>query len=258
MQIHSFDISNLFCNFPDVLKKSLIDSYNEILKNYRERRWEPSELNGGKFCEVVYTILKGYVDGIFPSKPSKPQNMVDACRSFERLSPNNFPRSIRIQIPRMLIALYEIRNNRGVGHTGGDVDPNHMDANAVIYMSKWILAELIRVFHNVDIKTASSTVDIIVERLLPVIWEVNGKIRVLNTKLTMKEKSMVILYYSVKSINESSLVEWVEHSNTSAFRRDVLRKLHKDKLIEYDDKRRTITISPKGINFVEESINLDI
>ena len=64
----------------------------------------------------------------------------------------------------MLIALYEIRNNRGVGHVGSEVDPNHMDAVAVLYMSKWLVAELVRVFHRVDTATASEAVDTLVER----------------------------------------------------------------------------------------------
>lgn len=114
---------------PAGLRDELVQALNEVLRNYRERRWEPSELNGGKLCEVVYTILRGHVGGKFPAKASKPPNMVDACKALEQADSGKFPRSVRVQIPRMLIALYEIRNNRGVGHVGGDVDPNLMDAN---------------------------------------------------------------------------------------------------------------------------------
>jgi hypothetical protein len=101
---------------------------NEITTNYRLGKWEPSELNGGKLCEIVYTILRRHVDGKFPARPSKPGNMVDACNDLAEADKKIFPQSVRITIPRVLIALYEIRNNRGVGHVGGDVDPNHMDA----------------------------------------------------------------------------------------------------------------------------------
>jgi hypothetical protein len=123
------DASSAFTGLPDGLKKALLGSFNEIMRNFRERRWEPSELNGGKLCEVVHSILRGHVDGRMPALPMKPRNMVDACHDLEKADAKRFSRSVRIQIPRMLIALYEIRNNRGVGHVGGDVDPNHMDAN---------------------------------------------------------------------------------------------------------------------------------
>src|SRR6266705_5334189 len=94
---------------PKGLRNELVSAYGEVVRNYRERRWEPSELNGGKLCEIVYTVLRGHVDGRFPSKASKPANMVDACKALEQ-SNARLPRSVRVQIPRMLVALYEIRN----------------------------------------------------------------------------------------------------------------------------------------------------
>ena len=61
---------------PTGLRRQLLDSFNKIIRNYRENRWEPSELNGGKLCEVAYSILKGHVDGTFPAKAKKPKNLV--------------------------------------------------------------------------------------------------------------------------------------------------------------------------------------
>lgn len=238
---------------PETLRHDLLSSYGQILRNFRERRWEPAELNGGKLCEIVYTILRGYVDGSFPSRSTKPKNMVDACRELEHAS-STFPRSVRIQIPRMLVALYEIRNNRGVGHAGGDVDPNHMDALCVLEMAKWILSELVRIFHNLTTQAATTAVEGIVERTLPIVWEVAGKRRVLDPSMSMKDKALVLLYHCMRAISESELVDWVEHSNVSVFRRDVLRPAHKQKLLEYDSVARTVQISPLGISYVEGSV----
>ncbi len=252
-----FDYNSLFNSIPYGLKLPLLEAYNEIQKNYRESRWEPSELNGGKLCEIIYTIIKGYADGRYPAQPSKPRNMVLACQNMESEAPS-LPRSIRIQIPRLIMALYEIRNNRGVGHSSGDVNPNHMDANAVLYISKWLMSELVRIFHNVDTIQATEIIDSIVERKFSIIWEVNGSKRILDLSLTMKDKTLVLLYHSKNSVNESDLIVWLEHSNPSILRRDVFRKLHKEKLIEFDEVQRTLHLSPKGIKYVEESIQLEI
>lgn len=248
---------SLLAGIPTPLRDELLAIYQEILRNFRDGRWEPSELNGGKFCEIVYTILKGYLDGSFPSKASKPANMLDACRALESQSGSAHPRSVRIQIPRVLMALYEIRNNRGVGHIGGDVNPNHMDATAVLSMSKWTMAELVRLFHKVEPAIAARMVDAIVERELPVIWAVNGKQRVLDTDLSMKEKMLLILYQNQDIVPEDSVRDWIEHSNGSVLRRDIIRPAHKEKLIEYDEASTTIQISPKGVKFVEESPRLN-
>jgi len=247
--------AEILAHLPQGLRDELVKAYNSIVRNYKETRWEPSELNGGKLCEVVYTILRGHVDGSFPAKSTKPANMVDACRALEHASVS-FPRSVRIQIPRMLIALYEIRNNRGVGHVSGDVDPNHMDATAVLYISKWIMAELVRLFHGVDTQAASAAVDLLVERVLAAVWIVEGKYRVLDTTLTMKQKTLLILYQHGKPVTESDLLNWVEHSNPSVFRRDVLRRAHEEKLLEYNPVRQEVQISPKGVQYVETELRL--
>ncbi|MCX6009352.1 MAG: hypothetical protein NTW48_04875 [Chloroflexi bacterium] len=253
----TIDPSSLLPSIPPGLREPLFNSFGEITRNFRERRWEPSELNGGKLCEVIYTILKGYIDGSFSPTPFKPANMVDACRAFEQAG-SSFNRSIRIQIPRMLIALYEVRSNRGVGHSGGDVNPNHMDAIAVLYMSKWLLSEIIRIFHDIDTQTATDIVDTLVDRTIPIIWQIGNKNRVLKTDLTMKDKTLVLLYQQQGGVPEVDLVSWVEHSNASVYRRDILRKLHADRLVEYDEKNHIITISPTGIRYVEESIELEL
>ena len=249
----SISTSNLFAQFPETLRTELIDSFSKIEKNFRENRWEPSELNGGKLCEIVYSILKGYLDGNFHSNSSKPRNMVDACKSLEQY-PSSHPRSVRIQIPRMITALYEIRNNRGVGHVGGDVDPNKMDATCVLQMSKWILTELIRVFHNISTEEAATYVDSISEREITLIWTVKGVSRILHDSLTMLQKTLLLLYHTPSGLLDSELINSIEPSNPSAFRRNILVKNHKSRLIEYNLQSRLAIISPKGVEKVEKEI----
>ncbi|HXT65977.1 MAG TPA: hypothetical protein VN657_04230 [Nitrospiraceae bacterium] len=242
--------AELLGGLPVGLKNELMAAYAEVLRNFRERRWEPAELNGGKLCEVVYSILKGYVEGKYPNQASKPKNMVDACRDLEKTT-GNFSRSVKIQVPRMLLALYEVRNNRGVGHVGGDVDPNHMDATCVLEMSKWVMSELVRIFHKVSTESATAAVDALVERTLPIVWKVGTNLRVLDTKMLMGNKVLVLLYHSRGTVKEAELLQWVEHSNASVFRRDILRRAHKAKLVEYDPTNSTVEISPLGIEHVE-------
>lgn len=236
---------------PQTLRDELLEVFNSIVSNFHQDKWEPSELNGGKFCEVIYSIVKGYSDGAFPVKSTKPSNMVVACQQLENLNAA-LPRSLRIQIPRMLVALYEVRNNRGVGHVGGEVNSNLMDSTVVLYMAKWIMAELVRVFHSVDTKTATEVVESLMERNIPIIWNVKGKKRVLNSGLSMKNKVLVLLSSEMGSIKETDLVSWIEHTNPSVFRRDVILSGHKDKLWEYDKETKEITLSPLGMKEAEK------
>ena len=240
---------------PPGLRDPLVKEFNKILRNFRERRWEPAELDGGKLCEIVYSILRGHVDGSFPASPSKPPNMYDACKRLEQAS--GPPRSIRIQIPRMLIALYEIRNNRGVGHVGGDVDPNQQDGTVVVALSQWIMAELVRVFHKVDLDTAAAAVETLIERTIPLIWEVSGSLRVLNPSLTARNKALVVLY-SAGRMTAAKLAADVEYKHLSRFRDRVIGKAHAEKLLNFDPHTDEVVLSPLGARYVETEIDLEV
>lgn len=259
MSVHDpLDSSSVLAGIPKGLREPLIQAFDSIVRNFREGRWEPSELNGGKLCEVVYSILAGHVAGAFSSRPKKPRNMVDACKALEQADASRFPRAVRVQVPRMLIALYEVRNNRGVGHVGGDVDPNHMDSLLVLNMAKWIVAELVRIFHSVDTITATNAVDALVERTLPLVWDIGDNKRILDPNLSMKDKTLALLYRCSSPVAEADLVRWIEHSNPAVFRRDILVRLHKARMIEYDKVNRIIHISPTGARYVEDNVAFEV
>lgn len=233
---------------PAGLQAELLAAYSEVVTNYRARRWEPSELSGGKLCEIVYSILKGWADSSYPLKASKPKNMLDACKILENSS---LPRSARIQIPRMLIALYEVRNNRSVGHVGGDVDPNRMDAECVVALSRWVLAELVRLHHTIPTEEATALVDAIVDRQVPTVWVIGGNQRVLAEGLSSRDQVLLLLYGSHTGALAAELASWIEYANLSRLRKTVLGALHKERMIEYNSGSDRAILSPKGIADVE-------
>jgi hypothetical protein len=154
----------------------------------------------------------------------------------------------------VLLVLYEIRNNRGVGHVGGDVDANQLDATAVEAMASWIMAELVRVFHTVPTKEAQETVEALVERTTPLIWEVEGIKRVQDPTMNAKDQTLLLLHQSAGWVGSDELVTWIGYSNASVFRSKVLLALHKERLIEYDQTESRARISPLGSQAVERHI----
>lgn len=238
--------STLLAVVPSGLRDPLIKEYNSVMQNFMERRWSPSALSGGKFCEIVYTILDGYFSGSYAATPSKPRDFVAACRALE--SKTGGPRSFQILIPRLLPALYEIRNNRGVGHAGGDVDSNSMDASAVVSMTSWIMAELVRVFHSATVTEAQISVENLIERRMPIIWS-NGDVRrVLRTGLKLKDQ-IILLVGSATTATADQVFQWSEYANRSHFNR-TLRTLHESRLIEYNKATGSILLLPPGADYV--------
>ena len=239
---------------PAGLRDPLLAELNGIVTNYRLRKWEPSELKVGKLCEVVYAILKGMVDSTYPTKlPKKPRSMERACHDLAD-APTTFPRSVRQTMPRVVVALYEIRNDRGVGHSGGDVDPNHMDATMVLSGAKWLVAELVRLLHDVDTATATQVVDAMVERTVPGIWTDGNVRRVLAQGLTMKQQTLLLAYGQPTPVLETDLARWIEAPKLSDYRKDVLVPLHRDRLIEYKRDAGAVVVLPPGDLLVETAL----
>jgi hypothetical protein len=234
---------------PSGLRDPLVTEYQSIVQNFMEHRWLPSELSGGRFSEIVYTILDGHAKSAYPAGPSKPGNFEQACKRLENNA--HVPRSFQILIPRMLPALYEIRSNRSVGHIGGDVDPNHMDAIAVLSMCNWIMGELVRVYHALSVPEAQKVVDALAEVRIPVVWSDGSTKRVLNPSLKLPEQLLLLIATTLPQISVAELQAWSEASDKKYFMR-LLRGLHKKRQIELDETAGAIRILPPGAKTIQD------
>jgi hypothetical protein len=235
---------------PAGLRKPLISIFEDLLSEYRAGDWEKVGLKAGKICEIVYTILNGYTSGSYATAPSKPSNMVSACTSLEAVG-SHFSRSVRIQIPRVLIALYELRNNRAIGHVSGDLDPNHMDAEFFLRGCKWVMGELIRLFASLPPNEARELLEEVTARTLPAVWETGSGKKLLNPKLGTPDKALVLAYSCPGGATARELCEWIGYGNLSRFRNNILAGLDADALINFNRNTDVVTVSPTGIRKVE-------
>ena len=76
--------------------------------------------------------------------------------------------------------------------------------------AKWLMAELVRTFHDVDVATATEVVDASVERMVPIIWDVGDQRRVLDPSLTQRDRTLLLLYASTGPVKEVDLISRVE------------------------------------------------
>src|SRR5262249_16765876 len=155
---------------------------------------------------------EGHASGTYASAPIKPVNFLDACRRLE--GNRHVPRSFQILLPRLLPALYEIRNNRNVGHVGGDVNPDFMDSSAVVSMASWALAELIQSTSKTE---AQKVVTELADRRIPLVWRSGDIRRVLKPELPLKSQVLVLLASSATRIPASSLLDWTGYKGKPYF-----------------------------------------
>ncbi len=246
-------------NVPKTFRTRLIKEYKDIKKRYSQASFDAEYdtvgLSTGKFVETVLRFTQYHLTGSFVPCGRHIPNFPDECRKLIQLPNSSGNESLRVIIPRSLAFLYTLRGKRGIGHVGGDVEANGIDAATIAKLCDWIMCELIRIFHNLSLEEAQDIVDALSSRNLPDIWEIAGKKRVLRTDLNAKQKTLLLAYTDVVSgILVEDLFSWVEYSNLTLFKKNVLNPLHHAKLLEYDNESRAVFLSPLGVQEVETKI----
>jgi hypothetical protein len=127
-----------------------------------------------------------------------------------------------------------------------------MDATFILYSIKWVLAELVRLNSTLSSDETLALISSIVERQLDLIWKHDGIVRILNTNMP-KNLQVLVLLYDENTQSEEKLIKAVEYSNSTDFRK-VLKKFHKERLLEYKSDQKICTITPKGLIEAEKII----
>jgi hypothetical protein len=242
---------NLIKKLPKELADKLIEHYLEIKNNFTLLKHENTEINASKFSEAVFRIIEYALSGNYTPLGQQIHQFTDKCRQFENTPSAGKDDSLRIHIPRTLILILDIRNKRGVGHVSGIHNPNLADSMLVTKCADWVLAELLRLFNNLSLDEAQRIVDQLVSIDLPIVAKIAGIKRVLRTDFKYGEQVLILLYEECPAlVLDKDLFKWIEHSNFSAFKRDILKTLHSKRCIEYNNGQ--CLILPPGKKIVEE------
>lgn len=244
---------------PKTFRDRILKSFTELKRRFAEAQhdssWDASGLSAGKFCESVIRYLQQKLLGTYEPFGKHIANFGDECRKLITTPESAGHESLRVCIPRALVFLYTLRGKRDIGHVGGDVTANEIDALTVVRVCDWVMCELIRLHHGLSLEDAQDLVDALAFRSVPDIWTVAGKKRVLRLDLSYKDKTLLLLYSEPSSgVMLEDLMAWVEHSNKTVYCRDVLVPLHKDKLIEFNRSEEIVILSPLGTQRVESKL----
>lgn len=211
-------------------------------------------MNGGKFCEACIRIIQyETTGGTFSPIGNSISNLIGKLRDFEKLPTTSVNESFRIHIPRVLITMYNIRNKRGVGHLGGDVNPNSSDSTLLVSCADWVMADLFRIYFQCSIDEAQIIVNALVKRRLDLIHEIDDVKKVLLTSLSQRNQTILLLSSVYpKKVSTDELIKWIEPANKSYYKNSILRQLHRERLIEYESSGFCIVL-PTGLNYISSN-----
>lgn len=246
--------ATLSTKLPKDILTALLDEYQYIKQQFFLGKFQPAELNAARFSECILRLIEFLDTGSYTAfgKQLDTQKIINRVTNNTRL-----PEGIRFFIPQLTRVLLDIRNKRNVAHVGGEVNPNYSDSLLVSHSADWILIELIRNYHTNSIDEARKIVESINETKMPVIVEVDGFIRVQNTKLTAEQKTLLVLYYKQPDkVSDSDLTNWLRYTNTSRYRTQILKVLDNEALIHYENG--FCVLLPKGIAYIEKNISPEL
>ncbi len=218
----------------------LLAAYAEAKENYFLGGLRLSAVEGGRFCEAAFRILQHRAFGAFDPLGAP----LDTERLIRQLAgrPAALGDSIRIHIPRALRVVYDIRNKRDAAHLADGIDPNVQDATLVVGIIDWVLAEFVRLFHNVSADEAQHTVEDLVTRKAPIIQDFDGFLKVLNPRLRATEHCLVLLYQvGSEGAIYADLEKWAKPSMRANLRRTLKRLVDDHAFVHFDGTAYRIT-----------------
>ncbi len=211
---------------PTELVDELHEAFAEAKRRFYRDDLRPSEIEGARFSEAAFRILEWKAAGSFTSLGDTMPKVPTLMGRLEQAT--SAPESVRLHIPRALRVIYDFRNKRDVAHLADGINPNFQDATLVVHNMEWVMAELVRLFHNVSANEAHGMIVDLVSKDVPLIQEFDGFPRVLK-QLKASDHVLVLLYWrGAEGASVPELIRWVRAPMRANLRRTLAQLDAKD------------------------------
>lgn len=230
----------------------LVDSYTEMQQRFYAGDWQPSELDGGYFCEVaaraIYQLDTGTIThSLLPGK------IAEQLRSTSLQSKHSLDLKDRDHFCRVMQTTYNFRSNRGIAHVSPTYSANHLDATLIIANVKWMFAEFLRLAKKLDRDEVVSIIEAIIQFEHPLIHELEGKPLVLSNLLSTSEEILILLQHAISGcLTRSELKEAIKNKDQSTVNK-AISLLNSVKQIRLSSTGEVV-ITPLGQKRVHEKI----
>lgn len=179
------------------LTAALVEEFISLERRFIQRDWEPAQLDGGQFCEVLARIIYHKDSGnLSPSKD------FDDCMKYVEEEKGQNPHAINprrdaLHLCKVLRTTYKFRSQRGGVHISPLYKPNHMDSKVIIEMVRWCFADTLRIFwEGTDREQIAKAIRELLTFDVPCIGKFEEVIMVQRTDLSAEEEVLVLLHYA--------------------------------------------------------------
>jgi hypothetical protein len=179
--------------FDTFLATQLMDEFVSLERRYILRDWEPAQLDGGHFCEVLARVLYHQDSGNLNLSRD-----FEACSSY--IYNDNVPHAINRADAKMLFmaltVVHKFRSKRGIAHVSPTYSANHMDARYMMEAVRWAMVEALRIFWTGDRDAAAKAIQELLRFDVPCVGKFEDVLLVQRTDLRPEEEILVLLHYA--------------------------------------------------------------
>jgi hypothetical protein len=233
--------------------RAALKHFQAMITEFQQSAWEEAIGKGGKFVEAVLKALYLHAGKTLPAARDFKAGKV--MTDLEQLPAGSLDDSVKLTIPRACRFTYDIASNRGARHDPGEVDPNEMDARAVVAGTSWVAAEMLRYAQKgaLDPARVRELVDGLTQRRYPLIEDVDGRVYFHVPKASARDVALLSLWHRHPGrMTEDDLVSAVvRHHFKRHNARMAVRRL--GRLVDRDEQERLRLLQP-GVQEAEELI----
>lgn len=227
----------LAAGLPPSVVSELLEAFTEAKRRFYLPDLRPNAVEGGRFAEAAFRILQWETAGTYTPLGRTLPSVDQMLTTLENSTGNE---SQRLHIPRTLRLIYDIRNKRDAAHLADGIDPNMQDATLVVRNMEWVMAELVRLHHNVSADEAQQIISDLVSKEVAAIQVFDGFPRILRD-MRASEYCLVLLYWrGAPGAALAELHAWVRPGMRDNLRR-TLAGLEKKHLVHNTGDRWLLT-----------------
>jgi len=218
--------------FPRKHVEAMLKHFQTGTKEYCDGNWEGVGLKAGKFVEAASKCLMIYCGQPLPTE--RKFHAGPELRKLESLA--TFSDTVRLVIPKACLFIYEIASNRGARHDSDIIDANAIDAEAVMPLMGWVIAEMLKFSspNAADAAEVAALIGALTQKRYPFFEEIDGRPYVNLGNTSASDIALLLMYFrSPRRIERQLLVDAIirhghkkKAAETAAYR---IRNLVDDK-----------------------------
>jgi hypothetical protein len=178
----------------NTLANELLNEFISMERRFVLRDWEPTELDGGQFAEILGRIIY-HLDSANLSLSKG----IDECYRYienDTVNHNILPRSDAKHIMYVLRTIYKFRSQRGSVHISTTYKPNHMDSKYSIEAVRWCFNEFLRIVWLGNREELAKAIRELLRFDVPCIGIFDSKVLVQRTDLSAEDEIIILLHHA--------------------------------------------------------------